>query len=469
MVFMHKPAQPLTPPPATDAFATLWLSETLRLHEQHNPPLEDSEACRHARQQGGDLHQRLTTRNLWLARREGLTDTLDAWLGAARLTAALMVIAALLFGWTLAQAALSRQQDSINIIWAVTGLLGPNLLALLFWLASLLPGRKRPSQAARLLLSLSERLSRSPRAGQLSAALFSLLGRARLLPWALGRLLHGWWLVALLASFVSCLFLLATHRYAFAWETTIIQSDSFVWLIHWLGRPAQWLGLPLPEPALIRSSGEALLNDEHARQSWAGWLMGLLIIYGILPRLLLALLCQWRWVRGRNRLTLDPRDASWQPLQARLQPELHTRQITDPAPARPQSQPAASSAPDQPFTAIATLELDQPPVWSEPPPVSLHWLGNIDGHHDQQALLEQLAATPGQALILACDSRRSPDRGSLYLMGELARSSARLHVWLLHADSDPLRLAGWQQALDQAAVAHSTHAPWQSTTDNRHA
>lgn len=450
-------------------FEQLWLSEALRLHEQHNPPLEDSEACRHARQQGDTLIQRLTQRNLWLARREGLIDSLSAWLGAARLSGFVLVVLALLSGWALGQTALSRQHDSINIIWALTGLLGPNLLTLLLWLAGLLLGSRRPSQGTRLLLNASEWLSRSPRAGQLSAALFSLLGRARLLPWALGRFIHGWWLLTLLSTLACCLFLLATHRYAFAWETTIVQADAFVRLIQWLGQPVQWLGLPLPDDSLIRSSGEALLNDEHARQTWAGWLMGLLIVYGILPRLLLAAFCQWRWRQGRRRLALDLEDPVWQPLHARLIPEEQRRQIIDPAPALTPVPEAHQNNQHCPFTALATLELEQPPQWTTPPPAELQWLGNLDGYADQQAVLEQLAANPGQALILACDSRRSPDRGSLYFMGELARSTSRLHIWLLHADQDPQRLAGWQRSLDALGIAHGDYPPWQPPTETYHA
>lgn len=466
MVFMHKAAQPLTSTQPADAFCQLWLSETLRLHEQHNPPLEDSEACRQARQQGGDLRQRLTSRNLWLARREGLLDSLQAWLSAARLTSFALAITALLLGLGLGQAALSRQQDSINIIWALVSLLGPNLLALAFWLVSLFAGSSQPSQFTRLLLSASERLSRSPKASQLTVALFSLLGRARLLPWALGRWLHTWWLLVMLAALASSLFLLATHRYSFAWETTIVHSDSFVLLIQTLGQPAHWLGLPLPDAELIRSSGESLQNSATARQSWAGWLIGMLLIYGLVPRLLLALFCQWRWRRGRQQLQLDPQDPAWLGLHTKLMPT-PSSQVIDPAPVQQPSPAAVKQHSDSPFTAIASLELDQPPLWQQPPPACLNWLGNLDGYQDQQALLEQLAGQP-HSLILACDSRRSPDRGSLHFIAELARSCSRLHIWLLNAEQDSQRLAGWQQTLDALGIAHSSQSPWQHSTEASH-
>lgn len=71
-------------PPAASRLQSLWLCEAIRRHEQHNPPLEDSEACRVARQQGRTDDERILLRNLALARREGLTGALQHWLAASR-------------------------------------------------------------------------------------------------------------------------------------------------------------------------------------------------------------------------------------------------------------------------------------------------------------------------------------------------------------------------------------------------
>lgn len=62
----------------------LWLNEAIRLHELHNPLLEDSQACRSARQQGKTLSERILLRNLALAKREGLEDALQHWQAASR-------------------------------------------------------------------------------------------------------------------------------------------------------------------------------------------------------------------------------------------------------------------------------------------------------------------------------------------------------------------------------------------------
>lgn len=464
---MHNTASAAPDLEQLSSLQRLWLCESIRQHEQHHPLLEDSEACRLARQQGQSLQQRIELRNLTLARQQGLTGALQNWLTAARWLGLALTTLALLTGYGLASTALSRQADTINVVWALFGLLGLHLVTLLFWLAGMLFRPGQPSWFMQLPLDLTGRISRSPHAARLTSALLSLLGRRHLLPAALSRLAHGWWLLVLLTALLASLMLLGTHRYAFVWETTIAQPDSFVSLVQILGWPGQWLGFALPDAELIRASGEQLLSDELSRRTWASWLMGVLVVYGLLPRLLLAMFFQWRWQRGKQRLQLDENSADWAYLHARLQSAVQSGQIIDPAPQQiPQPEPATSSGTHS-HALLAGLELEEPLQWPLEPPASLHQLGNLDGYAAQQALLEQLAARPGQALVLACDSRRSPDRGSLHFISELARS-CNLQVWLLHAEQDPQRLSGWQQALKELQVAHSTSAPWLTTGTGPH-
>lgn len=458
---MRNPALSDTNTATFSPFQRLWLCESIRLHEQHNPLLEDSEACRLARQQGSNLQERIELRNLALARRDGLASALLQWLAATRWLAILLAGMALLTGYGLAGTALSRQATSINVVWALFGLLGLHMATLLFWLAGILYRPGQPSQFIRVPVSLLERMSRSPHAGQLSAALFSLLGRNRLLAAGASRLVHGWWLLTLLTALLVSLVLLGTHRYAFVWETTIASPDSFVALVHALGWPGHWLGFALPDPELIRASGEQPLTDEFSRQSWASWLMGLLVVYGLLPRLALALFCQWSWLRGKAALRLQPQSADWTYLHARLQPASRDSQVIDPRPAQlqaPARAPAGQAGGQS--LLLAGLELEQPLNWPATPPGHIGQLGNLDGYADQQALLEQLASLPDAQMILACDARRSPDRGSLHFISELARACSSLHVWLIHGDSDAQRLSGWQQALDTLDVSHGTATPW---------
>ena len=70
---------------------------------------------------------------------------------------------------------------------------------------------------------------------------------------------------------------------------------------------------------------------------------------------------------------------------------------------------------------------------------------------------------PPARLAIACDPRRSPDRGSLALIGELARSAAATRIWLLQAPPgqalDADRLSDWHHALEKLGLPFATSAP----------
>ncbi|MGG6496815.1 UNVERIFIED_CONTAM: DUF2868 domain-containing protein, partial [Bacteroidetes bacterium 56_B9] len=88
------------------------------------------------------------------------------------------------------------------------------------------------------------------------------------------------------------------------WETTLLAADPFIHLTQALGALPSLLGFAVPDEAMIRASGDTLPALEQARQAWASWLLGVVLVYGLLPRLVLAALCLWRWRQGRERLAL---------------------------------------------------------------------------------------------------------------------------------------------------------------------
>ncbi|WP_404854095.1 DUF2868 domain-containing protein, partial [Escherichia coli] len=47
-------------------------------------------------------------------------------------------------------------------------------------------------------------------------------------------------------------------------------------------------------------------------------MVGVLLVYGVLPRALLGLLCLWRWKRGLAHLDLDLDDPGYSLLRERL-------------------------------------------------------------------------------------------------------------------------------------------------------
>ena len=439
----------------------LWLSETIRLREEHAGPLEDLEANRLARAAGGDLPGRIQRRAAWLAERDGLSAALRHWLQGARLALVLLVIFALLSGAGLAFAALS--QTPVNVFWALSSLLGLNLILLLSWALGLIFAGEHGATLGRLWLWLSEKLARDAKAAQLAPALLLMLQRRKLNRWALGTLVNGLWLLAMLSALLLLLTLMATRRYGFVWETTILSADTFINMTQALGALPALLGFNVPTVEMIRASGAAALDIESARQAWATWLVGVLVVYGVLPRLLLALLCFWRWSRGKAALTLDLNLPGYAQLRERLMPTSERLGINDAAPQQLHRVESSISEHASDGALLVGIELDDQRSWPPALPKTVNNAGILDSRESRHKLLEQLSRFPPARLLIACDPRRSPDRGSLALIAELARNAAATRVWLLQAPPgealDSARLGDWHVALQQLELPFADCAP----------
>ncbi|MCU0090175.1 DUF2868 domain-containing protein [Pseudomonas koreensis] len=439
----------------------LWLTETVRLREEHAGPLDDLEANRLARAAGGDLPGRIQRRALWLAERDGLTSALKHWLQGARLALVLLAIFAVLSGAGLAFAALG--QTPVNVFWALGSLLGLNLILLLSWALGLIFAGEHGATLGRLWLWLSEKLARDAKAAQLAPALLLMLQRKKLNRWALGSLVNGLWLLAMFSALVLLLTLMATRRYGFVWETTILSADTFINMTQALGALPALLGFNVPTVDMIRDSGDAALNIESARQAWATWLVGVLVVYGVLPRLLLALFCFWRWNSGKAALRLDLNLPGYAQLRERLMPTSERLGITDPEPAKLHRVESSVGEHASDGALLVAIELDDQHSWPPTLPKNVSNAGILDSRESRNKLLEQLSHFPPARLAIACDPRRSPDRGSLALIAELARNAAATRVWLLQAPPgqglDAERLGDWHVALQQLELPFADCAP----------
>ena len=441
----------------------LWLTETVRLREEHAGPLEDLEANRLARTAGGDLPTRIQQRALHLAERDGLAAALSRWLQGARLALVLLAVVAVISGAGLAFAALGNGLAPVNVFWALGSLLGLNLILLVSWALGLLFAGEHSASLGRLWLWLSEKLARDAKAAQLAPALLLLLQRQKLNRWAVGVLVNSLWLLALLSALVILLTLLATRRYGFVWETTILGADTFVAVTQALGTLPALLGFNVPTVEMIRASGDSALNIESARQAWAAWLVGVLLVYGLLPRLILALLCLWRWKRGRAALRLDLNLPGYAQLRERLMPSSERLGVNDVAPEHLHQVSGGVSELESDGALLVAIELDDQHPWPPKLPANVKSAGILDSRESRHKLLEQLSRFPPARLAIACDPRRSPDRGSLALIAELARSASDTRVWLLQAPPgqalDAERLGDWHAALQQLELSFADCAP----------
>ena len=442
----------------------LWLTETVRLREEHAGLLDDLEANRRARSSAGDLSTRLQNRALWLAERDGLLSAMQHWLQGARLALLVLAVLAVLSGAGLAFAALGDGQTPVNVFWALGSLLGLNLILLLSWALGLLFAGDHGASLGRLWLWLSEKFARDAKAAQLAPALLLLLQRRKLNRWALGTLVNGLWLLAMLSALVMMLLLMATRRYGFIWETTILGADIFVATTRALGALPNWLGFSVPTVEMIRISNDtSLYNNELVRQAWAVWLVGVVLIYGVIPRLLLAAFCLWRWKSGRNALQLDLNLPGYSQLRERLMPSSERLGVNDIAPEQLHNVQAGHTDLQTDGALIVAIELDDQHPWPPKLPPTVKDAGILDSRESRQKLLEQMTRFPPARLTIACDPRRSPDRGSLALIGELARSARETRIWLLQAPPgqalDADRLGDWHVALEKLGLPFAASAP----------
>ena len=137
-------------------------------------------------------------------------------------------------------------------------------------------------------------------------------------PLAARRLVHGLWLLALLAALVMLLVLLSTRRYGFVWETTLLPADTFVALTHLLGALPALLGFPCRtstiRPAVPPRWPTRLpprLGRLAARRTAGVRPAAARPVPAAVPG---------RWQRGRARLALNLNDPAYRLLAERLQP-----------------------------------------------------------------------------------------------------------------------------------------------------
>ena len=457
-------------PDSSSDFQRYWLAETIRLRESQWGPLQDSKESRLARTRGSNFTNRLLLRALYLGQREGMDTAIRQWSGVAKLAFFILLALAVLTGAATALGALGDGTRNVNLILALTAMLGLHVLTFLFWIIStLLPSGNTHTGLGEVWLWLTRKLARSPQAALIPRALAGMLARHGALRPQLGAISHALWSCALLAMLVTLVALLSARRYTFSWETTLLSPDAFVTFTNALGWLPSKLGFSIPPDTVIRASDGLQSLPTTAHALWSGWLIACVLFYGLLPRLL-ALAATAISARRRIRdLHLDPELPGYIELRDRLEPLSAPGEIDAPAPPGPDSQtvmPSQVGIATQ--HAVVGLELAQDSVWP-PAPLTSHItdLGIIDDRPQRQRLLDQMQTSPPSHLLVVCDGHQTPDRGIVALIHELGGMAQQAHVLLLsephsgHADplTTPERQDSWKQQLQHAGFpAHAVYS-----------
>ncbi|MDB5828977.1 MAG: hypothetical protein JWQ73_3197 [Variovorax sp.] len=360
----------------------------------------------------------------------------------------------------------------INVMVALVSLLGLHALTLLIWLAGLaLPvgsfgvfGTSFNASLGGLWLMLTARVAGGKRgqAPVLMRATTGLLARAKLMPWALGLVSHTIWTLSFAVIVAALLFALAFRNYALSWETTILEPAFFVRSVQALGVVPSWLGFPVPDAQMVLAA-PAVAPDATpyaaslaAQRVWALWLTGCVVVYGLLPRLLLALWSAAVWQARKKALRPDLRDAYYLKLLARFD-ALQPPRVVDADSGRLRQAAVQGLAAGDTSNALWVIGFELPDEAPWPIAVAMPTGAHpvrVDGGATQRAeVLATLAdARPAQAIVV-CSGASSPDRGTERFVREVQARCGECRLWLWGVSTTPGRWRDW--------MAEVGVAPWQ--------
>ena len=475
----------MTAPIAKTALTQTWMALAVREIERSGP-LDDSAVMAEAMRRHSHPQERLRERAWLLGQRLGLDTHMAHWRDAAWLLGAALSVAVLLLANGIVFAMLSDAR-SINAGSAFVAALGVHALTLLLWLAGLLwlqrwPGAGMGLSLGKLLLQLlarwplGEKMQR-PHALALVSGAKQLLRSSRLAPWAFGLVSHVVWTASFVLVLLGLLLAFALRQYQLTWESTILSPaffDAFVRTTGWL---PGLLGFAVPEGVAALRVDAATGQLAIPARTGALWLLGCVLVYGLLPRALCAALCWGVWQRRKNRVALDTADPYFRQLLARfaaLQPSL----ISDMEHALPSSAPtvALPAGAYQPVLALVGFELLPTPDWPPQLATRAALVECIAGSIEERSqVLAALAQLRPQALVLVCDAAATPDRGTERFLRDACRHAEHCALWLLDSnvtnDKPPQRWHDWLDTLHWPQLArlhHLTEAQiWAEKNDGR--
>ena len=449
---------------ATTLRMTQWLlAEQVRTTEQAHGRIRDDESANAvAKEQGRDLTQRIASRAQALPQAQSIQRdfkrlrTLFAWscvaIGLIAMVSALVAVR------------VSIEQREIEILAVVVSLLALPTLLLFVWLFALLIGRRpaRSTLLTAILHGLFQRLGPLLLSGPYPQATLTATMGLLLSPagrWLLSLVSHAFWLAYLLSALGILTILLTVSQYDLGWGTTLLSDDQALRLLALLAYLPELLGLITADNGAWLATGRLGVAPESVRGPWAQFLLALIVVYGILPRLVaLAFSTGMVW-HGFRHLTLDLAQPGYLRLSGLLM-EPKPADAIENAGDEPNSRPMRVASKDA--SGVITLALE---VGPGAPASALFGpdeaidLGVVETRADRQRAIEALKVRrqPAAFLVVQCSAPRTPDRGLAESLNQLSdaaggallialRDTETLEDWGV----DPAaRLADWSRLADE--------------------
>ena len=419
--------------------------------------------------------ERLLSRAKLIRERYELSTKLNRARKYAQRSRGLLYVLALLLGAMGTAYAVTGTQ-TVNIYWLLLVLLGFNTVSMLLWLIGYL------FSATALLSSwfvwipklIKKRISNNTT--EESAADHAWLNchyRGRVGKWGLSQITHEFWLIYLLGGLLILFIQLMTRQYDFVWGTTLLKDEVFVSLTAWMGQPLQIIGLAIPTAEQVWETriGQGIsLTAEH-RFNWAQFLIGSIIIYGVLPRLLL-----WLWSISLKKLAmrqfqLDYYLPYYISLQQQVMSSSSHAEIIDADEHPPRGAdsldklPQSSVVPESAYWVA--VELGNDIRWPAAHISSDYNMGIITDQNSQKHITQQLITAKAPILAVAVSAMRIPDRGVKRIIAALCQQTPQCWLVLMISKAEPnvkpQRLTAWYQLAKDCAIA-ANHVVMKSDT-----
>lgn len=444
-------------------FEAHWLTHTVRLEDLDAtvrsrpspvfPSLPESNSASEAQNW---LIQRAYDRG----DKNGLLSRIQQWAKHARFLLVVLLVLAVISGASAAMGFFGSEQKNVNVIWTLIGLIGVHLLALLAWL---LGGRLTGGWLGRISFWLMSHWPKTDpvepgTATKLARALGVVMSSKGLGKWTLSCITHAAWLTALLSSLLTILLALSVRSYSFVLETTILSDAVFGEVIRGFAYLPSLLGFAIPSDDMISGAfeGAQLTQPDAARRAWASCLSGGLLVYAIIPRTLVLIFSLFRLSRAYSAMQLDVQLPGFVQLFAQVSTQYR---VVDAAPAAvPPAQLKALAKGAGESLGLVALELGKDLPW--PPkglpnaPKVLLFDKVVETGAQQKAVLQVLQSTPARRLLIICDARVSPDRGSLRWLVDLSEFTEALAVCVLSPEGIRAndRRPVWTQSLENIGL-----------------
>ena len=417
------------------------LTELVRLLEQRNHifSADPTVITEHLRQNHQDNLSKLHRRAELIDRHHELADRLNRhqrriqWL--LYMAAAVWFITGFMGTYGL------MQQSALNFFVVLMGILGMNTIMLFIWLINVCFRRQTQSITIPFLYG-----KHSDAVGQAIAQLDADTMFRPHTMWRRSVVMHRLTLMGLMGMFVAALLLLLVRQYRFTWESTLLSNQTMTHAIAYLAWLPEKLGFDVPTASAILASRNHL--DETNAATWGSLLLGSLLCYGILPRLLAWGVSVWQTHRHQPELNLQL--PYYQNIIQRWQRKIvDSDQDYSPDPIR-QSPAITLQAASQHWAVAVDMLPQNNPQWYQDV-LGQEWLNqNVVASRDEWVHLAQTAAAQPVQLLVAIRAAQTPDRGTIR---RLASLGTNVIVWLwtdsTSDSSTQERLQQWYDVCEQ--------------------